>query len=90
MIIPKKPINPPKRSMENNTQKLLKPVESPSIFGPKILPSNCCNININTIKYKLCIGETIKSKKKLGIAPIKGPKNGITFVTPTITLINIV
>ena len=33
------------------TQKEERPVESPRIFGPIILPSICCNITINNIKY---------------------------------------
>ena len=68
------------------TQKPDKPVESPNIFGPKILPSNCCIIKIRITKYNACFGSTINTRKVLGIAPIYGPKNGITLVTPTITL----
>ena len=47
IIIPTIPNKPPKISNENNTQKLLKPVLLPSIFGPRTLPSNCCKTKIN-------------------------------------------
>ena len=36
------------------------------------------------------IGFANRISNVLGIAPIYGPKNGITLVTPTITLTNIV
>ncbi len=39
------------------------------------------------MKYSDCVGSSSKSISADGIAPIKGPKNGITFVTPTITAI---
>ena len=45
-----------------------------NILGPKIL-GNTTGLTVSTIRA-------------LGAAPIKGPKKGITFVTPTITLIS--
>ena len=68
------------------TQKALNPVESPRILGPIILPSNCCKKIINNTKYKHWIGSCNNIRIADGIAPINGPKNGITLVTPTITL----
>ena len=41
---------------------------------------------MNMIKYSPLIGSASIMRIALGIAPIYGPKNGITFVTPTITL----
>ena len=41
------------------------------------------------IKYRHCIGLTIKISNAQGTAPINGPKNGIMLVTPTMTLISI-
>ena len=35
-----------------------------------------------------CFGAAISSRTALGIAPKNGPKNGITLVTPIITLIS--
>ena len=40
-------------------------------------------------KYKHCMGLTSSMIKALGMAPRYGPKNGITLVTPTITLTRI-
>ena len=36
---------------------------------------------------RLFIGSAMSTMKKHGTAPMIGPKNGMTFVTPTITLI---
>ena len=47
-----------------------------------------CNNKIKIRKYTPFIGSTKRIKIVLGIAPIKGPKNGIIFVTPTIVLIS--
>ena len=71
------------------TQKLDKPVESPKILGPIKLPSNCCKNSIKIAKYtkfKGCVISTTNIKMEQGIAPKKGPKNGITLVTPITTL----
>ena len=68
------------------TQKDESPVESPRIFGPIMLPSTCCKISIKISRYRPCIGSVIVTIITQGTAPISGPKNGITFVTPTITL----
>ena len=92
MIIPGMPNRPPNSVIAKITQKPDRPVESPRIFGPSTLPSNCCNRNINMTKYRQFSGwvtSTIRINRALGIAPRYGPKNGITFVTPTITLTSI-
>ena len=54
--------------MENSTQKLDRPVELPKIFGPRILPSNCCSSRTKTKKYSDCSGDTIKMMINDGIA----------------------
>ena len=56
--------------------------------GPRIFPSNCCIATIRITKGIVCDGSEMSSSSAEGIAPIKGPKNGITFVTPTITLMS--
>ena len=43
-------------------------------------------VKIKMIKYNPLIGSANTIRTALGIAPINGPKNGIIFVTPTITL----
>ena len=85
-IIPHIPKSPLPTRIENSTQKLETPVVLPKILGPKIFPSNCCRTIIITTKVIHFIGSTKRINRALGIAPINGPKNGITFVTPTITL----
>ena len=40
-IIPENPNRPPARVMETSTAREVRPVESPRIFGPITLPSNC-------------------------------------------------
>ena len=87
--IPATPKTPPKNVIAKITQNPEIPVESPKIFGPITFPSSCCRKRIKNIKYKASIGLTTNSNKVHGIAPSHGPKNGITFVTPTITLIKI-
>ena len=86
MIIPTNPNRPPPRRIATITQNADRPVELPRIFGPRMLPSNCCSKRMNMIKYSPLIGSASIMRIALGIAPIYGPKNGITFVTPTITL----
>lgn len=73
--------------MAKRTQKLDMPVVDPRMRGPRILPSNCCSTRIKIRNCNVVIGETMSRINALGIAPTKGPKNGITFVTPTKTLI---
>ena len=85
--IPKNPNNPPPIRIENNTQKGGKPIESPRIRGPNMFPSNCCRIITKITNGITALGFARRTSKPLGIAPIIGPKNGITFVTPIITLI---
>ena len=83
--MPMKPKNPPPMMMANIIQKPFTPVELPRIFGPRILPSNCCKMRMNTRKMRHFMGSTSKMMKAEGMAPIKGPKKGMTFVTPTMT-----
>jgi len=87
--MPGTPMRPLKMVMEKIIQNPERPVESPRILGPRKLPSNCCKIQMKMIKYRHCIGLTIKISNAQGTAPIKGPKNGIMLVTPTMTLISI-
>ena len=84
--MPTKPKSPPKKRIENSTQKLESPVELPRIFGPRILPSNCCRSRIQMRKYTHWSGLTKNTRNAAGIAPMNGPKKGITFVTPIMTL----
>ena len=44
-------------------------------------------INYGTSKITHCFGSTRRSRKALGMIPIKGPNMGIILVTPMITLI---
>ena len=90
ITIPTKPIKPPNSKMENSTQKLDSPVESPKIFGPKKFPSTCCSTRIKIKKYTHLIGLAVSIIRAQGIAPMNGPKKGIMLVTPTITLISMV
>ena len=87
MIMPTIPQRPPKNRMENRTQKLETPVVWLMIFGPRMFPSNCWRIRIKTRNLSISTGETRSRMNALGIAPIKGPKYGMTFVRPTNTLI---
>ena len=79
-----------KNKMENKIQKLLSPMESPKIFGPRIFPSTCIKMTIKTKNSAPLIGLAINTRIALGIIPMYCPKNGITFVTPMITLISTV
>ena len=63
-------------------------MESPNILGPITFPSNCCIRNINIKNIKAFVGDSNNINIKHGTAPINGPKNGITFVTPIITEIS--
>ena len=85
IIIPTKPNRPSNTSNENNTQKLLKPVLLPRIFGPRMLPSNCCRTKMKIKNGIQLTGSTKSIKAADGIAPMNGPKYGMIFVTPTIT-----
>ena len=42
-------------------------------------------MRMNTRKMRHFIGSTSSMMKAEGIAPMKGPKKGMTFVTPTMT-----
>ena len=72
--------------MENITQKPVIPVELPRMRGPMMLPSICCRIITKITKIRHLVGFTIRMMNALGIAPISGPKKGMMFVTPTMTL----
>ena len=87
MIMPMIPQSPPKKRMENSTQKLETPVVEPRIFGPRMFPSNCCRSRIRTVNCSALTGFTRRRIRTLGTAPINGPKKGITLVQATITLI---
>ena len=80
--MPANPNRPPNRMMKNSTQNEARPVESPRIFGPRMLPSNCWSTSTNSAKYTLWSGSMIKMRKMHGMAPMNGPKNGMMFVTP--------
>ena len=84
--MPAKPKSPAPKMMENMTQKPLMPTLLPRIFGPRMLPSNCWSRMMNTRKMSAFSGDSIRMMSVPGIMPNSGPKNGITFVTPTMTL----
>ena len=89
MIMPTKPNKPPKSRMEKSTQIPDNPVLLPRIFGPMILPSTCCKITIKITNIRQDIGLTVSKMIADGIAPMYGPKNGMIFVKPTMTLMRI-
>ena len=60
-------------------------MESPNILGPIILPSICCITNMIPINHNAFIGDTHNIIIADGIAPKKGPKNGIILVIPITT-----
>ena len=74
--------------MENSTQKPFMPMEVPSIFGPMTLPSSCWRTNTKMINHRHIFGSTSRTSSADGTAPINGPKNGMIFVTPTMTEIS--
>ena len=76
--------------LANITQRAGSPVLSPRIFGPITLPSSCWRTKTKIANQSACQGSTIRRIRIEGIAPRKGPKNGITLVQPTIKLISIV
>ena len=88
MNMPHTPNTPENTTIEKITHKLFRPVESPKIFGPSMLPSNCCRMITNMRKIRHFFGSIIRMKNADGIAPMNGPKYGITFVIPTITEIS--
>ena len=75
--------------MEMRIQKLDRPTLSPRIRGPRMLPSNCCSRRMKMTKMKHWKGLIRRIRIAEGMAPISGPKNGMTFVTPMITEISI-
>ena len=83
--MPTKPKRPPNSRMENSTQKEASPVESPRILGPRMLPSNCWSTKMKMTKYRHFRGLTSRISSAQGMAPMKGPKNGMMLVTPMIT-----
>ena len=83
--MPATPKKPPPTKMAMMTHKLERPVVFPRILGPMTLPSSCWRARTNITKYSAWRGETSRIRKVLGMAPRKGPKKGITLVTPTKT-----
>ena len=86
--MPQKPKMPPKITIENSTQNPFMPIEVPSIFGPITLPSSCWRTNTKITNHRHIFGSTSSISSAEGIAPINGPKNGMMFVTPTMTEIS--
>ena len=84
--MPTRPKKLPPTKMAMMTHRLERPVLSPRILGPMMLPSSCCSSSTNSTKYSAFMGDTSKIRNVLGMAPRKGPKKGITLVTPTMTL----
>ena len=72
--------------MEMSTQMADRPVLSPRILGPRMLPSNCCKPMTKAKNRRAAQGSTITRINRQGMAPMMGPKKGITLVTPTVTL----
>ena len=85
MIMPTKPHRPPNSRMANSTQKLDRPVELPRILGPMMLPSSCCKIRMKSTNQRALMGFWIRMSRVAGTAPMNGPKNGMTLVTPMMT-----
>ena len=56
------------------------------LCDPRMLPSNCWRARMKRMKYRHLIGLSSRIRKALGMAPRKGPKKGMTLVTPTTTL----
>ena len=79
--IPMNPKTLPKINNENKIQKALIFNESPKILGPIRLPSICWMIIIKIRKIKAWFTDTKRIMKNDGMAPMKGPKKGIIFVT---------
>ena len=88
VVMPVNPNNPPPTIMATSTQMAESPVESPRILGPRILPSNCCSKITKMVNHSALHGLTISRIIILGMAPINGPKNGMTFVMPMTTLMS--
>ena len=87
MNIPMIPNISPPMMIAAITQRAGRPVLSPRIFGPMTLPSSCWSANTKIANQKACQKSTMRRMSTQGTAPMKGPKNGIMFVTPTIKLI---
>ena len=85
MTMPTIPHRPPKRMMENMTQKPDRPVRLPRILGPMMLPSTCWRSSTKITKVRAFTGLSIRISSVAGTAPITGPKKGMMLVTPTIT-----
>ena len=71
--------------MAKSTQKLERPVVLPRILGPMMLPSTCCSTRTNSTNQSALMGFWIRMSRVAGMAPMKGPKKGITLVTPMMT-----
>ena len=88
-IMPGKPKSPPPTMMANITQKLASLVVLPRILGPMIFPSICCRTSTIIMNLRAATGSIMRSISADGTIPIKGPKKGMMFVRPTITLMSI-
>ena len=71
--------------MEKSTQKLERPVVLPRIFGPMTLPSSCWSTSTNSTNQRALMGLWMRMSSVAGTAPMKGPKKGMTLVTPMMT-----
>ena len=88
IAMPGTPKKAPPTRMATITHRLERPVVSPKILGPMILPSTCCRAMIKIRKYSAFSGETSRMSRRLGTAPKKGPKKGMMLVTPTMVLMS--
>ena len=86
--MPSTPAMLPPTVMATMIQRGRRPTDCPRIFGPRQRPSNCCKPKIMMMKITALKGLTISIMIAPGTAPIKGPKQGIMFVIPTIRLIS--
>ena len=69
----------------------VKPVAEPWMYGAIMLPSICWRTSTIAAKIITLIGSPVEIRisNADGIAPINGPKKGITFVKPQVTAIKI-
>ena len=79
MSMPEIPKRPPPVRMANSVQSAGRPVESPRIFGVRMLPSNCWSTKIITTNHSESIGLTISRISAEGTAP----KNGSSTANAT-------
>lgn len=89
MIMPTKPNKPPKSRMEKSTQIPDNPVLLPRIFRPDDIAVHLLQNHNKNNKHQTGHRLTVSKMIADGIAPMYGPKNGMIFVTPTMTLMRI-